>query len=896
MRRSRTAAACLTVAVSGLFAGLAAAPAQATDSDIRINEVQSNSADDSPDFVELTNVGSEPVDLSGWIIRDDDDTHTFTIAGDTELEPGSFAVFETNEVADGFGLGSNDMARLFTPDETLVDSYTWTDHAFTEGRVPDGTGEFTDTEPTPGAANVERNEPEWYDAEETIAVNEVMSDDPGDGEDWVELVNYGETEVDLSGWILRDDSDLKALPIAEGATLAPGEFLVIETNVTDDGFGLGKNDMIRVYVADGLGLVDSYEWTEHAVTEGRVPDASGVFVNTRPTPGSANVARESDNPIVINEIESNGGIGDWVELANIDTEQSVDLTGWTIIDGDPTHEPVELSGEIESGGYRAFETEPNFGLGDPDSATLRDAEGTVVDSVAWQDHAPVTLGRCPDMTGDFAETSESTHELPNACDEIVEPEIEAEPWPFADEVTDAVAAGTFGEDMSGIDIATDGTLYAVNNGTSELVTMVAEGDQYVVTGTQVVTYPDGGGQPDTEGVTVTEDGQIFASTERDNAAGGTSRPSVLRVDAETGTATHEWNLAEITGQLSANGGLEGIEWISDADATALEVRDGAGAVYDPAAYGEHFGGIFAVAVESTGDVHLVVLESDGTATHLQSVAPSEAMPAAMGLDWRAGANELWVLCDEACDNRTAALSFDGGELTRSTTYHAPSGMNPSFTNEGVAMAWCALDPALDPTVLWISDTAHDGVSLRAAAGQECVEPTDPSDPEPTDPGPTQPTDPAPPVGAEVPTPTPAEDLTDATRGDVTVPVTAERGETIQVTIPGAAGQVVHVWLHSDPVLLTTGSVTTDGTIAVTIAADATLGDHQIVVQTEDGTLLGWAPLELVEGAGSDTDGDGALATTGAAVGPGLGLAALAALLLGVLLLGAKVWVARRTNA
>ncbi len=872
MRRTLSLATVAALVGSAATGIILAAPAAAADTDVRINEVQSNSDDDSPDFVELTNTGTEAVDISGWIIRDDDDDHTFTIADDTVLEPSAYAVFETNEVADGFGLGSNDMARLFTDDgTTLVDSHSWTDHVRTEGRVPDGTGEFTPTEPTPGAANEERDDPA---GEATIAVNEVMSKDPDGGEDWVELVNYGEAEVDLSGWILRDDDDGHELPLAEGTTLEPGEFLVVETNITDDGFGLGKNDMIRVFLADGVELVDSYAWTDHATAEGRVPDATGDFTDTRATPGSANVAADSANPIVINEIESNGGIGDWVELANTDTEQSVDLTGWTLIDNDPTHPPVELSGEIESGGYAAFMTQPNFGLGDPDSVTLRDAEGTVVDSLAWQNHAPITLGRCPDMTGAFAETSESTHELPNACDEIVEPEIEAEPWPFANEITDAVAAGTFGEDMSGVDIATDGTVYAVNNGTSELVTMVAEGDQYVATGTQVVTYPDGGGEPDTEGVTVTEDGQIFASTERDNAAGGTSRPSVLRVDTETGNATHEWNLADITGQLSANGGLEGIEWISDADATALGVRDTDGVAYDPAAYGEHFGGIFAVAVESTGDIHLVVLESGGTATHLQSVASSEAMPAAMGLDWRAAANELWVLCDEACDNRTSVLSFDDGELTRALTYHAPTGMNTSYTNEGIAFDWCDVNDEVAPGVLWISDTAHDGVSLRAAAGDECVEPTDP---EPTDPEPTDP--------STEPVPTPDEDLTEDSRGSVTAPATAEPGDAIEVSVAGSEGEQVHVWLHSDPVLLATGTVADDGTITLTIPADATLGDHQIVVQAADGTLIGWAPLEIVAAEGSGTDGDDSLAETGAAVGPDLGLAALGAMLLGGLLLG-----------
>ncbi|QOR71020.1 hypothetical protein IM660_01510 [Ruania alkalisoli] len=156
----------------------------------------------------------------------------------------------------------------------------------------------------------------------------------------------------------------------------------------------------------------------------------------------------------------------------------------------------------------------------------------------------------------------------------------------------------------------------------------------------------------------------------------------------------------------------------------------------------------------------------------------------------------------------------------------------------------------------------------------------------TDPDPTDPTDPDPSDPGTGPEPASEEDLTDDTRGEVNVPATAHRGETIEVGVPSAAGERVHVWLQSDPTLLVSGTVSAGGTISVTIAADASLGDHKVVVQANDGSLIGWAPLEIVEvpttGGDGTSDHDG-LADTGAG-GVHLALVALSALLLGGLVL------------
>ncbi|MER5885431.1 lamin tail domain-containing protein [Streptomyces sp. NPDC001941] len=131
-------------------APLAAAPAYAANSDVRINEVvTTGSVEDS---IELYNTGSSSVDVSGWILKDDDNGSKFKIPSGTTLAAGGFRAFD---VHGSFGLGSSDKARLYLADgSTLVDSYSWSSHSDPSwSRCPDGTGSFGKAALTLGAAN-----------------------------------------------------------------------------------------------------------------------------------------------------------------------------------------------------------------------------------------------------------------------------------------------------------------------------------------------------------------------------------------------------------------------------------------------------------------------------------------------------------------------------------------------------------------------------------------------------------------------------------------------------------------------------------------------------------------------------------------------------------------------
>ena len=117
-----------------------------------LNEVES-SAGVPGDWIELFNQASAPVDVSGWAVRDSDDTHNYVLPAGSVIAAGSYLIVE--EAALGFGLGAADSARLFTPAAVLTDTYSWTAHASTTyGRCPNGSGPFAGTSSsTKGAAN-----------------------------------------------------------------------------------------------------------------------------------------------------------------------------------------------------------------------------------------------------------------------------------------------------------------------------------------------------------------------------------------------------------------------------------------------------------------------------------------------------------------------------------------------------------------------------------------------------------------------------------------------------------------------------------------------------------------------------------------------------------------------
>lgn len=123
---------------AGALTGVPAAHAAVAD-DVRINEVVTTG--DVNDSIELYNKGTATVDVSGWVLKDNDKDHTYKIASGTTLAPGAYRAFD---VSGTFGLGSDDEARLYLADgKTQLDSFSWSKHSDPSwSRCPDGTGAF----------------------------------------------------------------------------------------------------------------------------------------------------------------------------------------------------------------------------------------------------------------------------------------------------------------------------------------------------------------------------------------------------------------------------------------------------------------------------------------------------------------------------------------------------------------------------------------------------------------------------------------------------------------------------------------------------------------------------------------------------------------------------------
>jgi hypothetical protein len=158
-----------------------------------------------------------------------------------------------------------------------------------------------DTEDTDGATPAERG----LVINEFVASNESgATDEAGEFDDWVELYNAGDAEVNLDGWELADSGGQGfELPVR---TLAAGAHLLVWCDSQPDQgplhatFNLGRGGDALVLTAPDGDLADRVTWgnldTGGAglpeqttdVSSARLPDGGPWGEDTTPTPGAPN--------------------------------------------------------------------------------------------------------------------------------------------------------------------------------------------------------------------------------------------------------------------------------------------------------------------------------------------------------------------------------------------------------------------------------------------------------------------------------------------------------------------------------------------------------------------------------------------------------------------------------
>ncbi len=116
------------------------------------------------------------------------------------------------------------------------------------------------------------------------------------GDEFIELYNYGDEDIDLSGWKISDNNDLT---IESGTTIESGDFVYFVSGDKQGNYGSewsgswpnlnNGGDDLKIYNNNDL-LVDEINYASS--TEGkswsRIPDGNESFWEVEPTPGYTN--------------------------------------------------------------------------------------------------------------------------------------------------------------------------------------------------------------------------------------------------------------------------------------------------------------------------------------------------------------------------------------------------------------------------------------------------------------------------------------------------------------------------------------------------------------------------------------------------------------------------------
>lgn len=406
--------------------------------DVQFSELLPNATNDGANFpdgewIELHNTGNVSIDLMGWTILDG-------MGNITHIDPGSL-VFNSSQGATVIDGGERRLVQ-FTSHTQLWDDYN---HLFLRDAssvIVDTAVYTTDygedialirstqpTEPwTPAAWKTPgQPEPGTTPSASTVRFSEILPDAVGadnqqwpNGE-WLELYNYGTTDVDLTGWKLQAASRSLTLheynmPLQSTPILPAGQVVLIALNGTSS-FYLKHTSADSIGLLDAAGsTVDTITWTETVEGESLVapnsthagvgPNGSTAtgdwLLSAWATPGELNPiwpAYSGSTSLALTEVlpycndDSITPTEDWIEVLNTGSTP-LNISRWSVLNGDGDRRFIRLSDLwVDTNQTAKVELQPDeravflmeawmlTGLGD--SFDLLHPDGDVVTSASW---------------------------------------------------------------------------------------------------------------------------------------------------------------------------------------------------------------------------------------------------------------------------------------------------------------------------------------------------------------------------------------------------------------------------------------------------------------------------------------------------------------------------------
>lgn len=332
------------------------APSSGTSLDLEISALYPNPNTGESEWVELRNLGSDPIDLSLYTLEDAT-AKPWTLSGTLE---------ETVEIT-GFPFqlnNTNETVTLKTLDGTVVDTFEYASSTkgkmITKASTETQTGsESTSTETAPSVSTSTPTTPSaWVIFSEALP-NPAGSDST---EEWIELYNpYGETLI-LEGLFLDDEEDGSS-PYALTGTLSAESYLLVK--VTDSKITLNNDaDHLRLlgvnseilwdisYSSSKEGLSyawfgDYYDWTEEPT-----PGEENVWSGTVETGAVQGTSDQPTEPVFQNgDLSDEVGISEvypnpegpdneeeWIEITNL-SDTALNLGNWILDDGEGGSDP-----------------------------------------------------------------------------------------------------------------------------------------------------------------------------------------------------------------------------------------------------------------------------------------------------------------------------------------------------------------------------------------------------------------------------------------------------------------------------------------------------------------------------------------------------------------------------
>lgn len=394
------------------------------------------------DWLEIINMDSSPVDLTGWTLSAADDLLTAFTFPDLTLAPGECLLI--------YASGRDARETLHAPFRLSASGETvlLTDPAGVQADVCElpalsadqvwmreaQTGEWTVSSIcTPGLPNLPENAMERVLETDAVILSEVIPSNcslTASASDLIELHNTSSQPVRLTGYSLTDDPGQPAKYVLGDVSIEAGGYLVIEADGRDVPFRLSAEGEEVLLYNPSRHPVASAAWSRME-SDQSLSLVDGQWISSVPTPGYANTPESAalldrqltsanHTGLFINEIlasSSESGEYDWVELYNA-SSAPVSLSGIGLSDN-PNHPRkwqfpegafigpgeylvVFLSGKDTLDSDGIYHTGFSLSCTHPETLTLCTPDGVIIDrACAGAMYGDITYGRMPGQDGFF---------------------------------------------------------------------------------------------------------------------------------------------------------------------------------------------------------------------------------------------------------------------------------------------------------------------------------------------------------------------------------------------------------------------------------------------------------------------------------------------------------------